>query len=362
MNRNALLPRIVFLLFAFLLSISTTVFARPEENRPFQQSTLPQITFLGQGPQTFTVEPPLKFLVKTYQSGQFLFVADDGPNYTADRNERVWTIDVVPTESIRLFDEFRSYGNVEAGCVVNYVQIEDNVDSRRNTFYINDDPIQVVEQGMVTYGTFTVPEAGELTFFAEDSIGMVIELCQNVQTAVPSETPPAVTTMTMTATPTQTATSELIILTPTATVGTPTATAGTPQSPTEETPLPSQTPTTAATNTSTAPAIILTQEPTETPLTVTNTTVPTAQTPSPTAQTVQITASPTTQVSQNTPTRTAQVVLITATPLATSNALPVTGGEPGPREIAMISMTLIGLFLLVGAAWWFLLRAYAQRR
>src|SRR5215208_3869254 len=98
LNRNAFTRILVFLLIAFPLSISTTVFALPDESRLVQQSSLPQITFLGQGPQTFTIQPPLKFLVKTYQNGEFLFVTHDGPTYKTELNERVWTINIVPAE------------------------------------------------------------------------------------------------------------------------------------------------------------------------------------------------------------------------------------------------------------------------
>jgi hypothetical protein len=322
MNTNALKRILGFLLITIPLGISTTVYALPEESRLVQQSSLPQITYLGQGPQTFTIEPPLKFFVKTYQNGKFIFVAHDGPTYEAEPNERVWTIDSVPAESIRLFDESKDYGNVEKGCVVNFVQIEDNIDSRRNTFFINGNPLLVVEQGMVTYGSFTVPEAGDLTFFAEDSIGMILELCQNVQTLVPSTSPTI---------PPQTATD--VASTPT-----PTLTSTVTLAPSEITNSPSETPTITPTTALTAPGNILTLTPSITPQAPTSTGLPTSPGPS----------------------ATPQIVLITATPIATMISLPVTGGEPGPHEIANISLTIIGIFLLVGAAWWFLVRAYIK--
>jgi hypothetical protein len=322
MNRNSLKPILVFLLIAIPLGISTTVFALPDESQLAQQSSLPQITYLGQGPQTFTIDPPLKFFVKSYQGGEFFFIAHDGPTYHAEPHERVWTINFVPAESIRLFDETKNYGNVEKGCVVNFVQIEDNIDSRRNTFFINGKTLLVVEQGMVTYGSFTVPEAGELTFFAEDSIGMIIELCLNVQTALPSPSPtdPPQTATEVTSTPTPTIPS-LITLTPP-----------------EMTIVPSETPTITLTSSSTAPVIILTQAPSITPQAATSTGSTTSPDPS----------------------ATPQIVLITATPISTLNSIPITGGEPGPHDIATISFTILGIFLLVGAAWWFLVRAYVR--
>lgn len=376
MNRKSLAPLVAFLLIVLLMSLPTTVSALPDLS-PVQQSSLPNIAFLGQGPGTFTVEPPLKLLVKTYQNNQFLFVAHDELSYTAKANERVWTIDVVPNEPIRLFDELKIFGNVQAGCVVNYVQIEDNIDTRRNTFYINGNPLQVVEQGWVTYGTFTVPEDGELSFFAEDSIGMVIELCPNVQTATPT-------------------TEASFTPTPTATL--PTATATATATPTNVTSTVTNTPTI----TSTAPGVQITLTPTETPTaTVTGTIVVGSATPTntPTATSavstntptitstapgVQITLTPTNTgtvatatitntpglltptntpgLLTSTPTATAPAIQITATPRATVGSFPVTGGGPGPREIGAIGAGILGMLLLVGAGWWFLLRSHFTRR
>lgn len=374
MKRNLIIPSIVLLLIALIMSAATTVFALPIESQVLQND-LPQITFLGQGPQTFTVEPPLKLLVKTYQNGQFLFVAHDEPEYTAKANERVWTIDVVPDEPIRLFDEEKSFGNVVAGCVINYVQIEDNIDTRRNTFYINGNVLQVVEQGWVTYGSFTVPEDGELTFFAQDSIGMVIQLCQTAQTVVPSESPTATSTapgivISPTATPTGTLTPPVVI-TPT---NSETPVTGPTESltPTSTSTAPGVQISLTPTSTSTAPGVQISLTPTSTStapgvqisLTPTNTsTAPGVQislTPTNTPPASTVTNTPGT--GNLTPTATAQLIQITATPIGTPGNLPVTGGAPGPREIAAISAGLLGLFVLVGAAWWFLLRAYLNRR
>lgn len=364
MNRKSFAPLVALLLIVLLMSIPTTVSALPDAS-PVQQSSLPNITFLGQGPGTFTVEPPLKLLVKTYENNEFLFVAHDELSYTAKANERVWTIDVVPDEPIRLFDELKIFGSVEAGCVVNYVQIEDNIDTRRNTFYINGDPLQVVEQGWVTYGTFTVPVSGELTFFAEDSIGMVIELCQTVQTVVPSFTPtvptetatPTSVTSTATLTPTGTSTAPgvQITLTPTETptatqTGTVVVNTATPTyTPTATGAVSTNTPTL----TSTAPGVQITLTPTNTATVGTATVTNTPGTP---------TVTNTPGQSTSTPTATAPAIQITATPQATVGSFPVTGGGPGPREIGAIGGVLMGMLLLVGAGWWFLLRSHFTRR
>lgn len=358
MRRNiTFILSVLFLLAIITLSISTPAFALTGDIRPVQQSSLPQITFLGQGPQTFTVEPPLKFLVKTYQNGVFLFVTEDGPTYDAARDERVWTTNFVPAEPIRLFHESKSYGNVPAGCVVNYVQIEDNLDTRRNTFYINGNVLQVVEQGMVTYGTFTVPEAGELTFYAEDSIGMIVEMCQTVQTVAPSETPAATATdgATLTAVPFITETLEINTTTPTATLpagaDTPTPTPITPTA-TATSPDPSQTPSLIPTATATNPPASSTR-------TATATNAPQIE---PTFTRTSTSVPPAAIVPTSTVPPASPVIVITATPVSTPAAIPVTGGVPGPREIAYVSAAIIGLFGVLGGAWWLLLRAYKHGR
>jgi hypothetical protein len=347
MKKNTFLRLTVALLFsAAVLTIATPALAWIGEGLPLQQSILPQITYLGQGPQTFTVEPPLEFLVKTYQNGQFLFVTVPGPTYEAESNERVWTTDFLPDEPFRLFHESRSYGQYAAGCVVNYVQIEDNVDTRRNTFYINGKVLQVVEQGMVTYGSFVVPEDGELTFYAEDSIGLIVTPCQSVPTAGPSETPTATETVTNTPSPTFTST-------PTPA---PTAT---------DTLAPSDTPTSTQTAT-----LEITAEPSST-VTPGDVILP-SDTPTLTlTSTLENTVAPSATITpgglilpSSTPTAslTPELILITATPVSTPGAIPITGGGPTPAFIAAASAAILGLFGLLGAAWWLLLRAYRHDR
>ena len=293
--------------FLTLLFFAHPVTARPEKIQPLPQSSLPTITFLGEGPQTFTIAPPLLFLIKANNGKNFIFVTRDGPTYQAKAQERVWSIDVAPTESFRLFDEGRSYGSVVAGCVVNYVQIEDNVDNRRNSFYINGNLIQTVEQGMVTYGSFTAPVAGELTFFAQDSIGLIVELCQVQVTQAGSPT--------VLATTVQSSTPSTATLTP---------------PPQTETPTLSPTATFTAVTTITEGATRTTET-----ATATNTPIitPTQTPPNPTTSTNR-------------------------TAVSTPNQIPVTGGAPGPYEIAWMSLGLLWTGIVLAGAWWLLWRKY----
>lgn len=341
MNKKVFTLFVLSIPLAVVLGISRPVFAFPAA----QQGELPQITFLGEGPDTFSTDPPLKLLVKTYQDGVFYFTAVDGTTYEAKAHERVWSIDAMPAQSIRLFEEQKSFGDVPAGCAVHYVQIDDNVDGRRNTFFINGKPLQTVEQGWVTYGSFIVPEAGELTFFAEDSIGLVANLCQVTTTEVPTETTSPTSTFTVTPS-----------MTPTVTF--------TPTAPFTATPSVTPTVTTAPpTPTTTILATAVVQQPTQTP-TVTATRVRRRPTRTPTSTTTTIVKTATvTLVPLIVQTQTRPAATATATSLApTPGFLPVTGGGPGPREIAAGSAVLIGLLGLTAAAWWVLLRFYRSER
>lgn len=303
-NKKILPFTVLLLAMAVLFQITGFVNASPSLLPVAQEAGLPQIEFLGQGPGTFTLEPPLSFLVKTYQNDQFQFVLVDPPTYEAARNERVWSIDRDPG-IVRLFHEGRSYGTVDAGCEVVYVQIEDNVDNRRNSFFINGNLVHTVEQGWVTYGSFIAPETGELTFYAEDSIGLIVIPCQITITDTPPAPPPA--------TPVDTET-------PTTTPETPPPPTVTPTSP----------PPPTATNTPPQPPPV---QPTAT-------------------FTVQI---PVTGGATNTPqgvsTAVSQATAITPTQVATPAAIPVTGGGPTPGDIARGGAALVSAFGLVGYAW-----------
>lgn len=338
MKKKSLALTTIVIFVLLTLSISNIATASPAQAPALLQSSLPDIDFLGEGPETFTVEPPLKLLVKTYENGEFLFVLHEENSYTAQRSERVWSTNFLPEESIRLFDEERSFGSVEAGCEVNYVQIEDNLDDRRNSFYINGTLLQTVEQGMVTYGSFTVPESGELTFYAEDSVGLIVELCLNQQT----ETPPVEVTDTPEVT--TTATVPGITVTPEVTeTGAPTATFTPSMPPTDIVEIPSETPTTALT---VVPGASVTPTPTAT------TSVPGA-TATPTVPGV-----PGQEVSP-TPTATGPAPASTATRVPTpAGGIPLSGGVPGPREVAWMGFALIAGLAVVSAAWWRLFRWY----
>ena len=186
---------------------------------------LPDVTFLGEGPATFNIEEDHTFVIKYRRNN---YKNEPGPQYTAEPGERVWSFSFVPDEGVYPYHETVSFGPVQIGCVVQFVQIDDDVDERINDFAVNSNSVYTVAQGMVTYGAFIVPANGELIFNANDSVGLVIRVCRDKVTPTPTTTATATGTFTPTATlpitPTNTATATLpptFTLTPSPTVTAP---------------------------------------------------------------------------------------------------------------------------------------------
>ncbi len=198
-----------------------------------QGSELPEITFLGEGPGTFEVPPGYEFIIKF--RGENVYTVVPGPTLDAVWKERVWQIEDVPFTEYAIYEEIIPLGPVDPGCQVDYVQIDDDVDNRRNGFFINGELVHETQQGMVSYGSFVAETAGELSFGAVDSVGLIYVICQGTETPTPTETPtstatPATPTTTETPTPTETPTGTLTT-TPTPTE-TPTGTLTTTPTPT----------------------------------------------------------------------------------------------------------------------------------
>lgn len=249
---------------------------------------LPSVSFLGEGPGTFTIDPSHTFVIKYRRND---YKEEPGPTYDAKNGERVWDFNFVPDNEAILYSEEHDWGPVEMGCIIQYVQIDDDVDERINHFFVNGANIHTVNQGMVTYGSFTIPANGNLIFQANDSVGLAIRICWDKVTPTPTMT--ATATGTFTPTPTATATmTATASITPTVTI-TPTLTA----TPTL-TPTPTGTVTVTPTGTGTATETI---------------------TPSPTATTII------------TPTATSTATA-TATATATTTATPTVEPPPGPNE------------------------------
>ena len=244
--RLAVKQTIGFLGFISLLLVAWVGMIGPQADflgAPMQQvPTLPQVTFLGEGGETYNINPDHVFVIKFRRNE---YRTADGPTVTVPAGQRVWDFSVTDVAGVPHYKELVPFGDVEAGCVIDFVQIDDDVDDRINHFYVNDINVHTVAQGMVTYGTFIVPENGFLTFMANDSVGLSITVCGRQVTLTPTATATATATGTVTATPTGTLTA-----TPTATAtDTPTATTtGTLTA----TPTPTDTATPTATATGTA--------------------------------------------------------------------------------------------------------------
>ncbi|MCA9921124.1 MAG: hypothetical protein KC419_08035 [Anaerolineales bacterium] len=154
--------------------------------------SLAEIDYLGEGGHDYTIPAGYYFLVKRFSP--FRFEQVNGSDYHAAANERVWRVrGSIP---IKVYDQEVSFGDVWVGCEINYLQIDDDPDTRRNRWYIDGKFVHLMNQGMKVIGRFTVPFDGKLTLFAEDSIGAEIELtCPQriVSTNTPSPVPPTVT-------------------------------------------------------------------------------------------------------------------------------------------------------------------------
>jgi hypothetical protein len=198
--------------------------------------SLPEVVYLGEGPGTF--ETPLdNFIVKVLP---FDFLFESGPTYEATEGQKVWGVRGADGAPPAEWDVVVDLGQVEGGCIANYVGIDDDVDDRINSFELDGETIEVVSQGMVFGGSFQIPRDGNLKFIANDSVAGWFTPCdEEVPTATPTETETPLPTDTATPGPSPTAT-ETPLPMDTATPGpSPTAT-GTALPPTPE---PSATPT-----------------------------------------------------------------------------------------------------------------------
>ncbi len=250
-----------------LIAIWTQALRRVESGRGPTQ--LPSIVYLGDS-GTFTIPAGEEFVVK--RLGPFRFDLEFPPSYTAGANERVWQAQGVSVAPPAIYHEPAIIDTVPEGCIVEYLVIDDDLDGRINYFRINGVRFVTEPEGMVTGGQFTVPEAGVLSYEANDSVGGWINYCLQEETPTPTPTNTETSTPrpTETNTPTSSATPD----------STATATPDLANTPTA-TPDASATATATATATSTLPTHTAiptsTQEPTDTPNTPVSTPTPTSE-------------------------------------------------------------------------------------
>ncbi len=162
--------------------------------------SLPQVEYLGEGPGSFSTGLNNIF----YKIDKpFEFVLVGSQTYDSPRQERVWGVSGVSSAPISEWHKVVDLGQVEAGCIANYIGVDDDVDNRINSFELNGEVIEVVKQGLVFGGSFEIPEDGNLVFIADDSVGGWFNACER---RVPTETPTATATATATETPLPTGT------------------------------------------------------------------------------------------------------------------------------------------------------------
>ncbi|MFL7838996.1 MAG: hypothetical protein ACK2U5_01620 [Candidatus Promineifilaceae bacterium] len=235
-------------ILAALISLTASVFVMSVSART---DDLPIVEFLGDGPGSF--QTTLDDIIVKVPPFDFVYVI--GQTYTASTNERVWGVSGANQAPPAEWHQTVDLGPVQAGCISNYVGIDDDIDDRINSFELNGQTIETVTQGMVFSGSFVIPFDGNLTFIANDSVGGWFTACDDVAlTATPRPTDTATPTFTPSPTATETNTpSPSPTATETGTPGpSPTATeTGTPgPSPTAtETGTPGPSPTATETNT-----------------------------------------------------------------------------------------------------------------
>ena len=189
------------ILFLIILAWSQTI--SPQETVQQSGTDLPTLVYLGEGAATYTIDPGWDFIVK--RSNPFDLVFVPGPTYTANDTDRVWRSQGTGGAPPAAFHNDIVVGNVTAGCLVRYAAIDDDIDGRFNSFYLNGILIHTIPEGMVTTGQFVIPQDGELSYDANDSIGMYLDVCSTTVTNTPdpnaTETPTSNPTETPTSTP-----------------------------------------------------------------------------------------------------------------------------------------------------------------
>lgn len=215
-------------LFASVILMVATIFVVSGESA--RADSLPEVVYLGEGPGTF--ETPLdNFIVKVLP---FDFLFENGPTYQATADQKVWGVRGADAAPPAEWHQVVDLGQVKGGCVAKYVGIDDDVDNRINSFVLDGETIEVVEQGMDFRGSFEIPHDGNLEFVANDSVGGWFTPCaEEVPTATPTATETPLPTDTATPGPSPTATATPLSTEPVPPEPSPTTTA-TAQPPTPE--------------------------------------------------------------------------------------------------------------------------------
>jgi citrate lyase gamma subunit len=142
---------------------------------------LPYAAFLGYGPGTFTLSNAAdNFLVKEGRD----FWQDGGPSYTATAGQYVWEISGDSSQfTFFLTGEVDLGVVVDEGCLIRYLHLDDESDTRINRFWINGEDAHVINpdqipepESLVIYDEFVAPMSGALSLRIRDSGALAFTL------------------------------------------------------------------------------------------------------------------------------------------------------------------------------------------
>ncbi len=199
MKRIVYIALVATLLFLWSQSLPKTSAASPT-------AATPNLIYLGESAGTYEAGPNGSFIVKRLHPFRFDFVP--GPEYTSPGDERIWAISGHDQAPPADYHNYHSFGFLEQGCVIDYTGIDDDVNGKINHFFVNDELVHTINEGMVFGGRFVMPKSGELSLYANDSVGIWTTLCDSQETPTPTPTLEATATATLEPTATATATLE----------------------------------------------------------------------------------------------------------------------------------------------------------
>jgi hypothetical protein len=198
-TKELILIILLFLLGIVVLSFLTSLV----DAAPADQPEFPAAVFVGEGPLSVSMTEGKNYVLKPKGGLKFELILGSDQNYELPNSARLWETNANMAPTV-LYQQTINLGQVEAGCIIDYLQLDDDIDSRVNHFSINGVQAHTVAQGMAVKGNFVVSAIGELEFTANDSVAIWLGICEKKITPTPSPTGTATSTPTATATVTAT--------------------------------------------------------------------------------------------------------------------------------------------------------------
>jgi hypothetical protein len=164
-------------MFVLILIAAAILFSAFQTNAKSNSCTLPDITFLGEGINTYVLPSGYNgFLVKTTRPFKITKVNANTVEIN-HRNNRVWASSSFTETLVTLYDDQINLGTLQAGTKLDIVIIDDdNENDNRLTELvstIDGHVYSTYNNGMVSYITFHVQVTDEYTIRTHDSIGFV---------------------------------------------------------------------------------------------------------------------------------------------------------------------------------------------